>query len=532
MARLLLVTCGDTDLRTVVGSAGGEALALLAGPTQRALHEGLLDGSVPWSVDEAAADLPRLDHDRVWFTERGLVLAANEQDVGSSEASPTDRCLRLTPVKLAGIAATFREKNRPDTIVVLNTRRTQRPDEPIATGHVLANWLASAFGLELVSDVSTFREGCCLALDFIDDEVPADGPEGQPVNPVAVQRIDDAVRRIGERVVMVVFALSGGIPAYRDQIRAVARFRFPDAAFRECVRVGDPETGLIGSRRPYLPPSESMRIRGEARRLIEHGDFGGAYALARQLYAQDIEKPWIEEVELAALYFQGQLPPLRRVPPYMKPITDVETAPRALLPAFRVEASLRAGRIPEAVIWTSAFVEAAVADQISALDFVETLDSLDRTITVRSGIRPHPDFLTPINHKGETMLQHRGRNVYRFWVSGPTFELWFKHFPQDCALALRRFRRGLKQQTERGVTLQDARNALSHGILPRDSLEWLERGFVKAGLWQPKSAGNPRFLANPDIRTLCEAANGEEPAPLYNRLVIGLRNTLQDLKYS
>ena len=528
MARLLLVSGGDSDLQVVVqGLDGVQRLARIAQETQRAVHERLLDPEPGYVVDPEKAGLEQTRAVRLGVGANGLAIEASG-DAAAGMALP-EGPVQLAPVKLAGIERLFRlsklgERKTPDTVLVFNTRRSTRRDEPVAAGVILGRWLAELFGLRFVEDLEAFGVGAVCSVDYVDDAVGPDGPSGMPVNPAAVQRIDDALLRLPRGDIgSVTFALSGGIPAYRDQIRACARFRFPQAQFLECRRTDDPERGLLTSREAAWLPADSMRIRAEVLRLLRGGDFHGASTLATQLATQPSEARWVTVVQEAARLVEGGavsgdggltglIPALKGKPG------------RAFSVAMRAEAALRANRVLEAVLWTSTVADAGFVDLLERLDFVAHLDEYNRIIRARAPIPA--DLLAP---GPAPALEQRG-NQYAYWNKFPNREKFYNHFGQKAASALR----GLNDAMERRVVdqtirIREIRNVISHGALPAESVRWLRQSFMAAGLWSPKP---PHLLGNKHVRALVESIENVDPAVLYEEIVENACQVMENHRYA
>ncbi|NYS26042.1 hypothetical protein HUK65_13690 [Rhodobacteraceae bacterium 2376] len=540
MASLLLVTCGDSDLQIVLpGDAETSRLIRMGSDTQRAIHERLLSGDLRYEMRPDAADLPRLGGSKLWDKEGSLAVGDAPETAVPHELC--DATLPLVPVKLAGLDRLFQPGTEgktppPDTIVVFNTKRSHRADEPIATGRILAAWLADLFELRLVEGPGEVGCGTVCAVDYIDDTVPADGKRGRAVNPAAVQRIDDVLARISsEAASNVVFALSGGIPVYRDQIRACARFRFASARFFDCVRIDDPEHGLLTSHAPTFLPSDSFHARGEVRRLVQKGDFHGASVLAGQFIKQPDEKRWAVATRKIFRFLDGQLRSKATVPGLTGGVDNAQT-PRCLLAAFRAEAALRSERFLEAVLWTSTFPDAAYIDLLERLEFVESVDEVQRRIFPKPG-KGFPAGL--VGGKGSGLpIERNGRN-YLYRNSYPEREVFYRFFPEDAERGLRGYHEAMgaeasgspsgAQQTDGpGIRLRQIRNVISHGALPAEAASWVVKSFRGAGLWSDES---PFLLENLHVHDLIGSLTGCDPAEIYEDLVAGICAQLDNHRY-
>lgn len=560
MTRVLIVTGGNTDIQVAVDRSDGRTeLAKLAEFQMRDLHLALMSGRIAYRWDASAADAPNRDDLELHLATDGHPkLARSNKGAPSLNATiPVLSELVLVPAKLAGIEAMLARPNkRPDVVIFFNTARGHRAKEPVGAGPLLSEWASEAMNLDRADLAEGPVANGVVSVDYSDAEVSLDGPDGTLINPLAVQRIDDALRQIAGPVNSVTFALNGGIPVYRDQIRACAMFRFPEASFHEVSRKAP--DGVITSRKPSSTPADSMRLRQDVRRLLMRGDFSGAYAIADQLTDTrpilredrgsdlawpDDECDWIRPVHAAHLLFEGRLPPdLQGDRDEVFQQIVGPSAPRCMLTAFRAEAALRAGKWPEAVLWTFAFRETAMIDLISDLEFVDQVDVLDKSLTVtdRAAIpgglvdhewrREHGSY--------EACLKPLRGKIYGYSTGRNRDDDWISLFGDDTQATVRKLTEALEHSVDRshrGIPLREVRNAIVHSSLPQDNMNWVRGGFQEVGLWSDAEANDlskMHFLDGQEVNALCQATGGVEPSDLYRRLVSGLIDGMIQHRYS
>ncbi len=528
MAGLLIVTCGTTDLQFVASNPSGDAVRLEASRSQqRALHERLLEGQLPYQVDRMAEALPKQREYQVGLVDDGpaiIAIGANREAAASSEFE-FDRPLKVVPAKLAGLPDVLNDELAPDTIVIFNTHRDEDPGEPIAAGKILSRWLAEEFELEIAHKAGEVRKGAAGWVNFLDGTMRAEGRDSGPVNLAAVQRMDDAISSLEGRWKTITLATAGGLPNYRDQIRALVRFRFRTARIFDFVQP-ERQPGRVERLPEGRLPSDSYRLRHEVRIRVRRGDFVAAAAVARQGRVID-RKSWGQPVMQAADYLNGMLEPSDSLPDYLHDLVR-PNVPRCLLPAMRAETALRTRRLPEAVLWTFAFFDAALVDGIAALPFVSELNELTQTIDVRDDQGPVPDALLNTRPNRPTCLSEddgragqprRGHQRLRFRTGRIINGIWMRNLG-ETGRNLCNFDRRLSDR--QGLEPKSLRNSISHSSVAADRMAGLQDRFVELGIWLKNPTPDGFFLGQREVVAIITELGMDHPARLYDRIVAGL----------
>jgi hypothetical protein len=531
---LLIVTCGTTDLQFVARSSTGEVVRLAAARRQqRALHEALLDGRLPYLVDPFAEVAEFREDMHVGLSEGQPGIVASRIAPETPALFALDWPLRLVPAKLSGLPTALDGEAAPDTVIVFNTHRDNDPNEPIAAGRILSHWLAEAFGLERTARAGEPRKGAAGWSNFLDGTMLAEGREGAPVNPAAVQRMDDALRGLDGRWKAVTLAITGGLPAYRDQIRALARFRFRRAKIFEFVQP-QRQPGRVERLPDGGLPSDSFRLRHEVRARVRRGDFVGAATLARQGWARG-QPSWVELVTQAAAYLNGILASTEPLPDFLAALAGPR-APRCLLPAMRVESAIRAHRLPEAVLWTFAFFDAALLDAIANQPYVVSLNDLNSVVDIDETRAAIPGELLATQPRGNPCmflddgragLPRRGARRYKYQTGGHLNDVWIRNLdpigPSLKALDGRLSDMG-------GLQPKRLRNIIAHSALSSVHMIGLRDRFTNLGIWNANVTPGGYFLSQPEVVAIITGLRLPPPAQLHDALVEGLCAAVEDAR--
>lgn len=531
MAGLLIVTCGTTDIQFVARSSAGDVFRLAGSRLQqRSLHELLLDGRLPYIVDRAAEAIGTHQDLQVGLVDGQPAIHSTGADWNPATMLELDRPLKLVPAKLAGLPDLLHGEAKPDTVIVFNTHRDIDANEPIAAGWILSRWLANEFGLETTRKAGEIRKGAACWVNFLDGTMLAEGLDGGPVNLAAMQRIDDALSSLDGRWKMVTLAIMGGLPSYRDQIRALARFRFRRANVFDYVQPLR-QPGHVERQPDGRLPSDSYRLRHEVRTKIRKGDFVAAATVARQGWAPS-RTTWGEPVAQAAAYLNGMLENADALPDYLKDLVRPDV-PRCLLPAMRVEAALRVDRLPEAVLWTFAFFDAALVDGIAALPFVAEFNELTRTVDVTEDETAVPEELLVVQPNRPTCLSRddgragrppNGLRRLRYQTGSLVNRTWLRNLG-EIGVHLSRFDRRLSDQN--GLEPKSLRNVIMHSSLPAGLMAGLRERFTALGIWNGHVTPNGFFLGQSEVAAIVTGLGMEHPARLHDRLVEGLCTTVE-----
>ena len=530
MGTLLLVTCGTSDLQFVVQSGTGPVRVLAANGTQRRLHAALLIGTPSYSVFPEGENLPVSDQFRIAMDADGNVYRARD-DLGGRESqceAAIDTPIRIVPAKLSGLNTLIGRNLKPDAVVIFATNRDNDQREPVAAGKILSGWAANIFGLTAGLIPSDIGLGISGWFDFLTEDMAAEGPNGLPVNPVAVRKIDAALQKLlstGDWST-VILATAGGIPRYRDELRAVARFRFPEARLLDFHQSARRAVSVSEVNEVPLP-SENYRIRGQVREMIRNSDFFAAGILAN-LYS---DERWAKEVTLVVQFLNGTLGPVSQAPDYLAPSIRAN-APFCLLPAFRTEVALRSGRILDALLWTSTFVEAALMDGIAQLPFVESIDLVARNCTVKEGMAVPASLMAAQTARTAPPLKllNEAQRIWEVRTGKEIDRAWFDAFGK-LGQRLAEMRSVLSKKVSlhaadgltprRSIPLYEIRNIAVHSAVPPQLMSRADDEMVAAGLW---AAGAPatRFLQQDLVVAVFKCVGRPEPSKNLQKMTEGL----------
>jgi hypothetical protein len=493
---VLIVSAGDSDVQVVRANKRH----LLEKAALRALHAEILRNRLPIS------DTP---------LERCKAIDALQS--GDRVCTP----------KL-DLALQYAQKHQYDVVgvVVLVTQRGDHEKrEPIASGHLLAQRASKALELTFLDGLAfgsgdgassgTGRGSGWFAYLEGKEELAGTEERDRPVLRAAVERIDRVIRHLaceGPGAVALV-ATAGGIPAVKPVVDAAVRFHFG----RERVILLDCNERANEAREvPEGPhPVLSYAAKDTARELLRRGDFTGAWGAVAHLETVEEHKVWVGAIR--ALHDWHSVVP---VDAPCDVVRDwVCTATRSAHVALRVEACLRAGRIPEATVGTIGLIEAALADVLDAALGSANHDA--QHLLVRWA---PPDeaknwklaggrlVLTQITKKGKA-----GWWQYLPDVNGTRYLL--EHFKKNGLLkyleALQKQVRLNKSATKVPVSL---RNKAAHGRPDPDLMRHAPEVFQAAGFWAPPG-GSHRFLTQTLVTDALRDVGVEGLGGLYGETV-------------
>lgn len=461
----------------LVREEGGERKRHVIAASQcGAIFRRLASGEVHWSVVDAPSIKPK----------RAVESLENEKSV-----------VLCTP-KLDAVLR-YLQGELPTRIVILETRR-ERDDEPWYAGEILKR---RAKDLK-VNDV------VCEAYLVEANEPVEDrrNPIDAVVRRKVVERIDDAIRCAVGDAKRVVICSSGGMPEIKALIREFSRLyamRGP-AGVVEVVDVedrsefGEPDRAF---ERKELDPVEAVRVRRHALRLIERGNFIGAWAVAERIHQKrEDQRFWTNVVE--ELYCFASSLPIKAEPS----IKVLKTDKKAAWSALRVEAALRAKDIPRAIQGTVAFLEAALWDHWAKYDFE------------RDGLcgNPRTGFTRTSGSSEDKGSRYRyDERRDRYWpivYERKAVDEWVE------VLGSRRLRE-LNAAVRR---IRHLRNDVSHGEPGEDTVASATKEMVEAGLW---SRDEPRgFLRQPLVKDVLAELNVNAPERLWKDLFDEVRRRI------
>lgn len=313
MAWLWLISVGVTDVQFPVWKQG--EYGQWTGPWRfrrdkggvRALHEGLLALLENDQVvfPEALPDDLRGEEGKLQLqfeqkgngfiasvtTRNGACAGYRISDQGDTIPNGAETQLPLYCPKVADLlavaGATFGDE--PVTVVVLNTRRLSTlrdgPDEPIASGPLVAQFLAGRLGLDYRDHggavPSTLESGTSTWLDIL---IGAEAMEDSEAQQQVVRRLTGLIRAWtpgGDRKVAITPA--GGMPPLKPIIERVPATCLGQTAIR---LLESPERGrgsaTVNALNYDARVAERETLRFHCTEALRQGDYAGAYGLARR----------------------------------------------------------------------------------------------------------------------------------------------------------------------------------------------------------------------------------------------------------
>ncbi|RJP34724.1 MAG: hypothetical protein C4527_01680 [Candidatus Omnitrophota bacterium] len=540
---VLIAAVGRTDLQVLVREIKtGKLYGSDVKRGMRAFHTDLLAGNRKYIVNPdsvpqmVAGDKPFLIRDQ----DTGL-LRPDEEFKDTYEIVKENENLILVPAKLVEVLSALELQNyKIQGAILFNTDRTDptlgsiHQAEPFACGPILGKWLAYRLHL-------SFGENAIIPdrvepyqvqyVNYLDGSMKSPGTgRDYPINRRGAQRVDVAIRTAGQwqakkrELFSACVSVGGGIPDFKDVIRASADFHFHGRVFYlQDPEFGDTKTVFINKIPPT--PVESLRARHHAVQLIRSGDFTGAYAAVKHLDNNPADQWWIIKIRYAADYMIGLLSEEEKLPDYLAHLIIPRT-PRCLTVGMRVEAALWAGRIPEAISWTCTFFDAALLDFIAESQKPATLDDMHKTIKYPCGMIPDSRLTSPASGRTKySCLSNDYNDVYTYFIGGDCNKVWLDVLDST---ALRHFDAALYPANKKKSDWipSKLRNILMHGHAPRSVMEQAQQIFIDAGLWasQPPSQLGWYFLGQPMARDVLVELEVTDPEAkiLYQQLVEGL----------
>ena len=256
---------------------------------------------------------------------------------------------------------TLSDDRRKESLSTLRNKKYYE-DEPIATGPLLARWLAKQFTLTNVagdsgSRYNTGKKACWVnvyqAVTTFEGHdingVPPEGAYHYPLTLSVARSIDLAVKNMAEAFsgteVNVILSHTGGPADIKECLNASARFRFGD----RIIESHESELQAVGfnfdrdktlSRTPRRSDSLTTRLHVEQR--IWEGDYVGAQAVASHIQPDGIHDTWGHAVRATHDLFLGLDDGIYcHFPAAEKIWNQPEQQRDIMLVAFRVEAALQ-----------------------------------------------------------------------------------------------------------------------------------------------------------------------------------------------
>ncbi|MCP4698155.1 MAG: hypothetical protein GY862_15075 [Gammaproteobacteria bacterium] len=569
---VLFVSAGNTDLQVLINELSGETFKELRAETVnenlRAFHQHLISNPACYEIDDSFPPKPKSrDYKLKWRNEELAVVAGKEEaETGLADVHSENGIIKLVPAKLAGVAAWLKNPGQYEEspgrhekychcetvkVIVFYTHRDRGDREPVAVGPVLATWLKKYFS-------SLDKKIEAIPVNILSKGRLEGENARHPVNPGTVKIINDCVKNAAaNKEWTACVSAAGGMNDVKALVKACVRFHFTaDRYFELEIKEGREQTHYFNDKE--LPAAiDSFRAREHAVALIKQGDFAGAYGAVTHLKDDEFEKKWLQKVKDAADYFAGILSYRNDLPGYLSTLIHWDK-PRCLLVAMRVEAALRAQRIPEAVFWTSTFFhDAAMLDLIQKIYNLKrkNFDEEKRIITFPGDTVPDSDLYSS-SERENWLLRHKYDTKYKYNIAAYNLDAWFnglkKDAPQINMESFMAYNNRLKEKIEiirdksskQGVTIttgsqqnrtsrrdtliisatpNELRNLNAHSIVTGEKIKYVEAMFNKVGLW-----GKDGFLTQAIVQNIFTELGMSKCPKFYTDLVAGLCQDLRD----
>jgi hypothetical protein len=584
---VLIASVGNSDLQVVLQKDGKYYRSQVHGDVRR-FHDYLLDSSKPYVVDDTLWDLP-VAPDKLRYFWNGKKGEGSIKDPSFEPYRDANGKLVLVPPKLAGtVTSLVKQKSECHVVaaIVFNTNRSESLrgkkdfewvwlNEPYGAGPILAEWLADKFNLEYGNNPGAIGPGKAGWINLLDGKMTQEGPgRDSPVNREAVRRLDETIREAAsfEKGPWACLMTGGGIPVFKEPLNACAKFRFQGRVFsRVTPEVGaSTAAGWLVQQDDTPNPAESFRFRSHAAKLVQIGDFSGAYGAVKWLESDTKEKIWVDRLRIIADYMAGLLSNDHReqCPKYLRPLMRPKV--QSLLAGVRVEAALCTKRIPEAVLWTANFFDAALIDFIGRFFEESTVDGETSCLKIPRNF-DIPKLLLDDEYSKPCLGLKRSDNKFETYKVFTGFfwdEKWLSVIKQEPLSALNEaLKTEIEYKFRRKISPKDSRNIITHKSLTPETMSMMQQVFAEARLWNvdkkdsaPKDAlGGGRmeqalkgvfvsknlrskepsnssiepgahFLGVDLVQNVLAELNVKNPAALYHNLVQGVINDLADHK--
>lgn len=478
MNTLLVLTLGQTDVQVVIGDVRHEL-----------------------RKDHCAAL-----HDEIKGRRWRIVDAPDHKADPPVQTLPTGELLLCTPK----LDAVLREIV-PTAALLLETCRdaTSAPGDPRFAGVVLEKRLKDR-GVKNVR-----REAYLQGAERLENR---DEPRDAVIRREVVQRFEEAVRDAIKKAKpsRIVVVATGGFPVVGDLVEEIVRLHasVPVDAFEvaDGAKANPPIADRAVSRTTVPEPRISFQARRRVLDLISKGNLLGAWAVAEQLHADEVERRWTRIIEWLAC-FASSLPI-----PHDCDIQVLKHHRMAVRAALRVDLALRAGDIPRAVHGTVAFWEAALWDHL--LEHFEPTGQKRKgrdVLRLRNGKREPkgPKLL-----RDDQPCEEERRNCPFERSDDDTYV-----FYEDGAGRFAKCYVGseqLKRLTDSITKIKDLRNDVAHNEPTPELMRDARSRMTEAGLW----SSDGRFLTQEIIREVLMDLGESEPECICGNLVATVRSRL------
>ncbi len=379
---ILISTLGRRDVQLVVDIDGTQKRFEIPFDITREVHDYILNHLDECSFYNGKVLKP------VGRKEGELTLKDNKLYFNSEEMTK----LILYPGLLLKVPEEIKQNSGsyPKSVILLNTNRTKLPKgdkvykrEPFGAGIIMSKWINEYLGLEIEenksNEINLYEK--VISYDFIlGDESYTSWASEQ--NNVFYNRIDKLFYSIefdddDETEYHIYSSTTGGIPLMNEFVRASSKYRFHGKNIRLFYVDKDEIEDKVESidQTQTINPTISLNSRQHAERLIKEGNFMGAYDSLRVIGYKKPYPDFVNNAELVADYFHGQIPLEDSSPTYLKDIIslakkhDMESIHIALL----VETYLKQDNLLASVNNMISFGESVIVDMISRMPFIKKL---------------------------------------------------------------------------------------------------------------------------------------------------------------
>jgi len=499
---VLILSVGESDIQAVVANKR----VPLASDGLRKLHEQLLAG--PYQV-----------------------VAPPKQKEGRLDVWPEPKI--ICTQKLDGVLAYLAGGHDIVAVLAFATHRDDHEaKEPIASAPVLVK---RAAGMLRLVDRGRWdpakepwpgeRSACFVSYAVGNEPLIGETPADRPLVRVARARIDVALAALAAALspdARAFVAPIGGPASAKAVLEPAARFRF---GRDRAITLDFDERAERAEEVPEgTHPVIAYTARETARELVLRGDFTGAWGAVAHLAAIDEHRAWTAVVR-AVHDWQTAMPvDSAALPPRASALRALlASGRRTLHVALRVEAALRAGRIPEAVLGTAALGEAALAD---SLDDISRSHAADQLSVIWPGTPP--EALTEVKGKSPPCLTRDETDPTR-WQYRTDVACLGKIVKALSKAGVAAYHSAVQREVEVGARKLSAsrlRNKAAHGRPDPELLKDARTVMNTAGLWSSSSVGE-RFLGQPLVVGLLHDVDVLDAAGDYERVIADVRAAIE-----
>lgn len=504
----LICTHGLSDLQLIAKHNGKTWRVIPFKENARALHQWLLAAQPPpriIEIEETVEECSGSWHlDTASVTINGITLPmARDPDAAILLASPKlTRALtkNLSENDLALCSA-----------LLLETRRDAghpfAKNEPIATGHFLANYLREHYQGHDGSPIEIRCEAYLQGSENLDTQ---DSPLAHFIS----ARIESILRSFildKDANAALLISTFGGIPPVKDIIAQAV----PLIARKKVIPLFSSESGKSNLVQNH--PSDALRARRIAQRHIKQAAFLEAFAVTADYHDHPEQQGWIDPLRQASRLVNANPIGGKTVLPALTKILALAQKASCLLVAMRIESALLNQRWLDAINGTVTFCESAVIDAIPQIKGVQQFKPRKRTIQFTN---PPPDLTSLYNNKSIRIPDDGNRNSFKTDVVGNAINGWVTLLDEPLKSALETVQNRIYMRPPEhpyNPAPLEYRNYNTHSILTQKEITKAISTFVQSGLWaknvgsstSPPSPGTA-FLSIKAIQDLICALTGEK----------------------